>query len=157
MMNRSNVGRQDPGMVEAQIGYIFQNRSLLLRALTRLAYTLETGLPPDAHMDALATLGDAVINVAVVEALVADGAHDKGAITNRKMNLVNMTRLRGLAEGLDLEGYVRWGKGEAAQRVWTSGRVLAECLEALIGAVYLDGGMSAAAGVLRRLGLTEMT
>jgi len=66
-----------------------------------------------------------------------------------------MTRLRSLAEDLDLEGYVRWGKGEAAQAVWTSGRVLAECLEALVGAVYLDGGMNAAAGVLRRLGLTE--
>jgi ribonuclease III len=76
-------------------------------------------------------------------------------ITNRKVNLVNMTRLRSLAEDLDLEGYVRWGKGEAVQAVWTSGRVLAECLEALVGAVYLDGGMSAAAGVLRRLGLTE--
>jgi ribonuclease-3 len=70
---------------------------------------------------------------------------------------VNMTRLRGLAEDLDLEEYVRWGKGEAAQAVWTSGRVLAECMEALIGAIYLDGGMSAAASVLRRLGLTEDT
>ena len=143
-------------MVEAQIGYIFRDRSLLLRALTRLAYSLEMGLPLDTHMDALATLGDAVINVAVVEALVAEGAYDKGAISNKKMNLVNMTRLRGLAESLDLEEYVRWGKGESVQAVWTSGRVLAECLEALIGAVYLDGGMSAAAGVLRRLGLTEM-
>jgi len=66
-----------------------------------------------------------------------------------------MTRLRELAQDLDLEEYVRWGKGEAAQAVWTSGRVLAECLEALVGAVYLDGGMEAAAGVLRRLGLTE--
>jgi len=154
-MNRSSAVRRDTGAIEARIGYVFQDWALLLRALTRLAYTLETGLPPGAHMDALATLGDAVINVVVVEALVAEGAHDKGAITNRKVNLVNMTRLRSLAEGLDLEGYVRWGKGEAAQAVWTSGRVLAECLEALVGAVYLDGGMSAAAGVLRRLGLTE--
>lgn len=152
-MNASETG----GMrrLEERIGYVFTDRTLLLRALTRLAYALETGLPPAAHMDALATLGDAVINVVVVEAVVAGGAHDKGAITNRKMNLVNMSRLRALAEGIDLAGYVRWGKGEAAQRVWTSGRVLAECLEALIGAVYLDGGMEAAAGVLRRLGLTE--
>lgn len=152
-MNASETG----GMrrLEERIGYAFTDRTLLLRALTRLAYALETGLPPAAHMDALATLGDAVINVVVVEAVVAGGAHDKGAITNRKMNLVNMSRLRALAEGIDLAGYVRWGKGEAAQRVWTSGRVLAECLEALIGAVYLDGGMEAAAGVLRRLGLTE--
>lgn len=154
-MNRSGADHRDRAEIEERIGHTFRDPSLLLRALTRLAYTLEAGLPADAHMDALATLGDAVINVAVVEAVVAEGAHDKGAITNRKMNLVNMTRLRALAEDLDLADYVRWGKGEAAQRVWTSGRVLAECLEALIGAVYLDGGMGAAAGVLRRLGLTE--
>ena len=154
-MRHSDASRRNPGEVEERIGYTFRGRALLTRALTRLAYALEAGLPPDAHMDALATLGDAVINVAVVEAVVTDGAHDKGAITNKKMNLVNMTRLRALAEDLDLADYVRWGKGEAAQKVWTSGRVLAECLEALIGAVYLDGGMSAAAGVLRRLGLTE--
>jgi len=154
-MKRSTADRRDAAELEERIGYAFTDRTLLLRALTRLAYALETGLPPAAHMDALATLGDAVINVVVVEAVVAGGAHDKGAITNRKMNLVNMSRLRALAEGIDLAGYVRWGKGEASQRVWTSGRVLAECLEALIGAVYLDGGMEAAAGVLRRLGLTE--
>jgi ribonuclease-3 len=154
-MNRSGAEHRNRAEIEGHIGYTFRDGSLLLRALTRLAYTLEAGLPADAHMDALATLGDAVINVVVVEAVVAEGAHDKGAITNRKMNLVNMTRLRALAEDLDLADYVRWGKGEAAQRVWTSGRVLAECLEALIGAVYLDGGMGAAAGVLRRLGLTE--
>ena len=153
-MDNCDAGPRDPSAVEERIGYTFLDRSLLLRALTRLAYTLEAGLPPDGHMDALATLGDAVINVAVVEAVVMGGVHDKGAITNRKMNLVNMTRLRGLAEDLRLADYVRWGKGEAAQRVWTSGRVLAECLEALVGAVYLDGGMEAAAGVLRHLGLT---
>ncbi|MFA7199144.1 MAG: ribonuclease III domain-containing protein [Methanoculleus sp.] len=153
-MSRSDAGRYDPAEIEDRIGYAFRNRALLERAFTRLAYTLEAGLPPETHMDALATLGDAVINVVVVEAVVVGGAHDKGAITNRKMNLVNMTRLRGLAEDLDLADYVRWGKGEAAQRVWTSGRVLAECLEALVGAVYLDGGMGAAAGMLRRLGLT---
>ena len=154
-MKRSIAGRRSSAEVEGRIGYLFQDRSLLERALTRLAYTLEAGLPADAHMDALATLGDAVINVVVVDAVVAGGAHDKGAITNRKVNLVNMTRLRGLAENLALEEYVRWGKGEAAQAVWTSGRVLAECMEALIGAVYLDGGMDEAAGVLRRLGLID--
>lgn len=156
-MKHTTAGRQNPAEIEERIGYTFQDRSLLERALTRLAYSLETGLPPETHMDALATLGDAVIDVVVVEAVVVGGAHDKGAISNLKMNLVNMTRLRGLAEDLSLEDYVRWGKGEATQAVWTSGRVLAECMEALIGAIYLDGGIEAAAGVLRRLGLTEKT
>lgn len=154
-MKRSLPGRRDPVEVEEKIGYTFSDRSLLERALTRLAYTLEAGLPSQTHMDALATLGDAVINVVVVEAEVAEGAHDKGIISNRKMNLVNMTRLRGLAEDLNLEEYVRWGKGEATQAVWTSGRVLAECMEALMGAVYLDGGMLAAAAVLRQLGFMD--
>ncbi|HON39979.1 MAG TPA: ribonuclease III domain-containing protein [Methanoculleus sp.] len=154
-MNQWENSNRNLRAVEERIGYTFRNPSLLERALTRLACTLETGLPPEMHMDALATLGDAVINVAVVEAVVAEGVHDKGAITNRKMNLVNMSRLRALAEEIGLAEHVRWGKGEAAQRVWTSGRVLAECLEALIGAVYLDGGMVPAAEVLRQLGLIK--
>jgi len=151
-MNQRESGNRNLRTVEERIGYTFRKPYLLDRALTRLAYTLETGLPPEMHMDALATLGDAVINVVVVDAIVAAGAHDKGAITNRKMNMVNMSKLRALAEEIGLADHVRWGKGEAAQRVWTSGRVLAECLEALIGAVYLDGGMEMAAEVLRRLG-----
>ena len=150
-MNASDTG----GMrrLEERIGYVFTDHPAFLRRLPA-SPTPWGGFLRHART-LLATLGDAVINVVVVEAVVAGGAHDKGAITNRKMNLVNMSRLRALAEGIDLAGYVRWGKGEASQRVWTSGRVLAECLEALIGAVYLDGGMEAAAGVLRRLGLTE--
>ncbi|MDI6866952.1 ribonuclease III domain-containing protein [Methanoculleus sp.] len=151
-MNQRESGNRHLRTVEERIGYTFRKPYLLDRALTRLAYTLETGLPPEMHMDALATLGDAVINVVVVDAIVAAGVHDKGAITNRKMNMVNMSRLRALAEEIGLADHVRWGKGEGAQRVWTSGRVLAECLEALIGAVYLDGGMEMAADVLRRLG-----
>jgi len=52
------------------------------------------------------------------------------------------------AESLDLASYVRWGKGERRQEIWTSGRVLAECYEALIGALYLDLGISAVKRVL---------
>ncbi len=128
--------------LERRIGYAFGDPALLVRALTRLAFSKEQNLAAEAHMDALATLGDAVIDVIVIESLVTSGMHDKGEITNRKTNLVNMTQLRRLAEGLELEGFVRWGKGEHEQHVWTSGRVLAECIEALIGAVYLDGGLN---------------
>ena len=69
--------------LEEEIGYAFTDRTLLLRARTRLAYALEPCLPPAAHMDALATLGDAGINVVCVVSVVAVCAHDKGAITNR--------------------------------------------------------------------------
>ncbi len=144
---------RDPSTLEEAMGYSFSDPRLRIRALTRLASAKERGLDSTAHMDALATLGDAVIDVVVIQSLVAAGGHDKGIITNRKTNCVNMTVLRRLAEQISVEDYVFWGKGEEAQTVWTSGRVLAECMEALIGAVYLDGGMGAAERVLKKLGL----
>ena len=146
---------RDPAELEEAIGYPFQEPAYLHRALTRLAYAKEQGLPADAHMDALAVLGDAVAEVVVIRSIIDAGEHDKGAITTAKVDLVNMSVLRGLAESISLAGYVRWGKGEQDQHIWTSGRVLAECLEAVIGAVFLDGGMDAAGTVLKNMCLVE--
>lgn len=145
----------NPSLLEERIGYRFSVPGYLRRALIRLAYAKERDLPGDEYMDAYATLGDAVIDVAVIGAIIRSGEHDKGVITTRKTNRVNMTELRRLAEELRLQEFVRWGKGERTQHVWTSGRVLAECIEALIGAVYLDGGTEAAEQVLICLGFIE--
>jgi ribonuclease III len=142
-----------PEQLERITGYPFMDKSLLLRALTRLAYSKEQGLSEDSHLDALATLGDAVIEVIILTRLVKGGEHDKGTVSLKKMDLVNMSVLRDAARSIHLEQYVRWGKGEARMHVWTSGRVLAECMEAFAGAVYLDGGIDAAEEVLDRLSL----
>ncbi len=142
-----------PEQLEQVSGYTFQDKSLLLRALTRLAYSKEQGLCDNAHLDALATLGDAVIELIILTRLVKSGEHDKGAVSAKKMDLVNMSVLRDAARAIHLEQYVRWGKGEERMHVWTSGRVLAECMEAFAGAVYLDGGIEAAEKVLDRLSL----
>ena len=143
---------EDMRRLEEAIGYTFQDRKLLRRALTRRARAQEEESPDSGrHMDALATLGDAVIDTVVLETLYAAGISDKGEMSVAKMNLVNMSSLRRLAESLGLSGYVLWGKGEAGQHVWTSGRVLAECMEALCGAVYLDGDIGAVKDVLERL------
>jgi ribonuclease-3 len=104
-------------------------------------------------MDALATLGDAVIGLLVVDRLVSSGIHDKGELSALKAQRVNMSVLRRAAEEIGLKDYIRWGHGEERQEIWLSGRVLAEALEALIGAVFLDGGLSASENVLDRLGL----
>jgi ribonuclease-3 len=133
-------------------GYQFNDEKLLYRALTRYALAKEQNLPADAHMDALATLGDAVIELIVLDALVHAGITDKGEISKIKMNSVNMSVLRSLAEQLQLHKFVYWGKGEANMQIWTSGRVLAECMEALIGAVYLDGSINDARHVLQNCG-----
>ncbi len=134
--------------LEESLGCTFQNPALLTRALTRSAYAREAGIDADAHMDALAVLGDAVIELAVLEAIIFRGESDKGTITNKKINAVNMLRLRNAAESLNLSDYVLWGKGERQMEIWTSGRVLAECYEALIGALYLDTGMDTVKSVL---------
>ena len=149
-MNTDSAG--NPDKLEEIIGYTFQDRAILMRALPRRAWAQEVDAPDSGrHMDALATLGDAVIDTVVLESLCAAGVADKGDISVAKMNMVNMSSLRGLAESIGLVDYVLWGKGERHQHVWTSGRVLAECMEALCGAIYLDGGMDAVQNVLKHL------
>lgn len=100
-----------PEQLERITGYSFRDKSLLLRALTRLAYSKEQGLSEDSHLDALATLGDAVIELIILARLVKGGEHDKGAVSLKKMDLVNMSVLRDAARSIHLEQYVRWGKG----------------------------------------------
>jgi len=133
----------------ATLGYSFTNPSLLEDALTRVAYALENNLELTHTMDRYAVLGDAVLDVAIVEHLLATGEHDKGDITQKKINAVNMTVFRRIAELIHIPEYVRWGKGELRMRIWESGRVSAECFEAVVGAAYLDGGMSAVKSIVQ--------
>jgi len=125
--------------------------------LTRYAHSKEQNLGPDTHMDAFATLGDAVIELIVLDTLVCAGVTEKGEISKMKMNCVNMSVLRALAERISLQKFVYWGKGETHMQIWTSGRVLAECMEAIIGAAYLDGGVAGARDVLQNCGFFKIT
>jgi ribonuclease-3 len=145
-------GDDTHGTLQCILGYQFNDEKFLHRALTRYAWAKEQNLAADAHMDALATLGDAVIELIVLDTLVHAGITEKGEISKMKMNCVNMSVLRRLAEQLQLHKFVYWGKGELNMQIWTSGRVLAECMEALIGAVYLDGSINDARDVLLNCG-----
>jgi ribonuclease-3 len=89
----------------------------------------------------------------VIEHLINSGITEKGKISVTKTNIVNMSVLRKLAEELELKDFVLWGKGEEIQHVWTSGRVLAECMEAFAGAVYLDGGIGSLEEFIKNSGL----
>ncbi len=139
--------------LEDVIGYNFTDHNILERALSRKAYCQELGYPDTDHMDALATLGDAVIELHILTRLVEQGGSDKGEISVRKMDLVNMSILRRSGEHIHLHEYIHWGNGESRMHIWSSGRVLAECIEALVGAVYLDGGLYEAGQVMENLGL----
>ena len=139
--------------LEEVIGHTFAAPGILNRALSRKAYCQEQGHPDTGHMDALATLGDAVIELLILTRLVEQGGSDKGEISVKKMDLVNMSILRRAGETIHLHEYIHWGNGENRMHIWSSGRVLAECIEALVGAVYLDGGLSAAGHVMDNIGL----
>lgn len=127
-----------------KIGYAFSNEAYLEQALTRTAYARENETPINETMDSLAVLGDAVLDLVVICQLMDEGEYDKGEITRRKIDMVNMSVVRRFAEILGLPEYMKWGKGELRMQIWTSGKVSAECFEALMGAAYLDGGIEAA-------------
>ncbi|HJJ42716.1 MAG TPA: ribonuclease III domain-containing protein [Methanocorpusculum sp.] len=131
-----------------KIGYTFIDQDLLTHALTRTAYARENELSMSDTMDSLAVLGDAVLDLVVIRRLIDEGEFDKGEITRKKIDLVNMSVIRRLAEEIGLPGYMKWGKGELRMQIWTSGRVSAECFEALMGAAYLDGGVEASEAIL---------
>ena len=135
-----------------RIGYTITTTEHLEHALTRTAYAQEHGLTQEKAMDALAVLGDAVLDVVVIQTLIAEGESLKGEITRKKTNLVNMTVFRRFAESIGLPEFVTWGKGEQEMRIWESGRVSAECFEALAGAAYLDGGIAAVKTIFRKVG-----
>ncbi len=135
-----------------KIGYTFKNEEYLDHAMTRTAYAREHETPMRETMDSFAVLGDAVLDLVVIEEIIASGEYDKGEITRKKIDSVNMTVVRKIAENLGLPSYMRWGKGEARMQIWTSGRVSAECFEALIGAAYMDGGIGAAVQIIDTVG-----
>ncbi|MFP4169771.1 MAG: ribonuclease III domain-containing protein [Methanomassiliicoccales archaeon] len=144
--------------LEERIGYRFTDRGLLERALTTVGRSNEMGeLSYDRNQEALATLGDGVLRLLVMEWLIQGGVNRKGEISQETSERVSAASLSLLAEKMALEEFVHWGQGELEREEWhRSSRLLAECLEALLGAVYLDGGLDGARSVLEHTGFMQL-
>ncbi len=95
------------------------------------------------HNQPLATLGDAVIRLFVMNDLFMNGERDSGAMTKKAENFVKGTTLTEAARERSLEELVIWGKGDIKKAIWNEGGILGEILEALFGAAYLEGGIGA--------------
>lgn len=139
------------------IGYTFKDPEILNEAQTRRAFHNEK--PEAEFMDALATLGDAVLDAVVIYRLYEKGEREKGKLTRKKELAVKREKTRKFAKDHNLGTYIQWGKGEAADEVCkNSARALDTVTEALIGAVYLDAekngknGMKEVRGMLENLG-----
>ncbi len=142
---------RDYKRLEAQIGYTFDDPSLLERALTHRSYLSEReGVEEDNQR--LEFLGDAVLGLSVADALFRrDREVDEGVLSKRLARLVRRSTLARVAREVDLGEFLRLGKGEELSGGRERESVLADAYEALLAAVYLDGGFEAAKGLVRQL------
>jgi ribonuclease III len=124
--------------------------ALLERALTHRSFAYENGgLPTNERLE---FLGDSVLGLIVTDTLYREYPDlPEGQLAKLRAAVVNMRALAGVARGLRLGGYVRLGKGEEGTGGRDKASILADTLEALLGAVYLDCGLAEADALVHRL------
>ena len=131
--------------LQSKLQHRFQDPKLLARALTHRSFSAE-------HNERLEFLGDAVLNLAVAALLYEQLASlPEGDLTKVRASLVRQEPLHQIALGLGLPALLRVGEGEARTNGRNRPSILADALEAVVGAVYVDGGYPAAEAVVRRL------
>src|SRR5512147_999470 len=130
--------------LERRIGHRFASAALLEQALTHRSF----GSP---HNERLEFLGDGVLGCVVAAELYARfPQHPEGDLTRLRAHLVRESTLAEVAKAIGLSACLRLGAGAAAGGVAESPSVLADALEALYGAAFLDGGFAAATAVINR-------
>ncbi len=150
---RAKGGRATP--LERRLGVKIRNRSLLEMALTHRSFAYEQGKVETNER--LEFLGDAVLGIVVTDALYKEyPSLPEGDLAKMRAALVNMTVLADVAREVGLGEAVLLGRGEAMTGGRTKASILADTLEAVFGAVYLDRGMSAATKVVLGLFLPRI-
>ena len=135
---------------QERLGYSFRRRELLDRALTHRSYANEHGL--EENYERLEFLGDAVLGLVTSEKLCDEMPRSpEGELARSKSHLVSAKVLAELAEELELGAVLRLGVGEDRSGGRAKSSLLADALEAVMGAVFRDGGYDAARGVVGAL------
>lgn len=136
--------RADLEVLEVALGHTFQNRDFLLRALTHTSHAYEKNLPLGDN-EQLEFLGDSVLGFLVGEHLISRfPRYREGRLSILKNFLVSASHLHEVAQRLELGEYLLLGRGEELSGGRVKKGLLADALEALIAALYLDGGLEAA-------------
>jgi len=123
---------------------------ILERALTHRSYAYENGgLPTNERLE---FLGDSVLGLVVTDTLFRGYPNlPEGQLAKLRAAVVNMTALAGVARGLDLGAFIQLGRGEEGTGGRDKPSILADTLEAVIGAVFIDCGLEQASGLVHRL------
>jgi ribonuclease III len=136
--------------VAERLGVDGSETALLARALVHRSWSTEHDGAP--HNERLELLGDAVLDLVVTAELHGlDPDASEGVLSRRRAQLVRESSLAGVARSVDLGAHLRLGRGEAASGGADKDSLLADALEAVIGAVFLSGGYDAAASLIGRL------
>ncbi|TGN95453.1 ribonuclease III [Burkholderia sp. USMB20] len=131
--------------LESRLRYEFRNAELLRQALTHRSHSA-------THNERLEFLGDSVLNCAVAALLFQRFSKlDEGDLSRVRANLVKQQSLYEIAQALNISEGLRLGEGELRSGGFRRPSILADAFEAIIGAVFLDGGFEAAQGVIKRL------
>jgi ribonuclease III len=136
-------------ILEGRLGYHLEP-ALLVRALTHRSYAYENGgLPTNERLE---FLGDSVLGLVVTDTLYRTHPDlPEGQLAKLRAAVVNSRALAGVSRGLDLGAFIRLGRGEEGTGGRDKASILADTLEAVIGAVYLDQGLDAASELVHRL------
>ena len=139
-----------PSALEESIRYTFKNRSLLNHAVTHTSSLKEEEQRAKSDNEKLEYLGDAILNC-VVSILLYRKYRDRneGFLSNARSVLVKRDTLTEIAYTLELESHVAFGNGKSS--VPKDSKVLSNMVEALIGAIYMDGGFRVATRVIRQI------
>ena len=132
------------------LGYAFRHPELLRQALTHRSYGAD-------HNERLEFIGDSILNCGIALALYRRFPQlPEGELSRMRANLVNKDTLCRLARTLDLGGAIRLGEGELRSGGAARPSILADALEAVLGAIFLDGGFEAAEATIDRLYTAEI-
>ena len=143
--------------LEKKIGYTFQNRALLKQAVTHSSFANEQKINRQKHYERLEFLGDAVLELVSSDFLFQTHPEmPEGQLTKLRASMVCEPALAYCAKDLTLDSYIQLGKGEES----TGGRyrdsIVSDVMEAVIGAIYLDGGMEPARTYIHRFILSDL-
>lgn len=140
------------GALEERLGHPVRDRALLEQALTHTSYANEH--PGTVHHEGLAFLGDAALALVVAEHLLGvDPQAPVGVLTPRRAEIVAGATLAQWALALGLGALLRLGRGEEQTGGRTRESILATTLEAVLGVLYLEGGLAAVRTAVARLAL----
>lgn len=138
--------------LEQNIGFSFQNHDLLQQAFTHPSYLHENGESTGGNYQRLEFLGDAILGMLLAEMLcMRYPAWEEGELSQLRSRLAGQDVLADRSRTLSLGEYILFGRGEEQSAGRAKDSILADVLEALIAAIYLDAGLEAARCLIARL------